>query len=266
MERVFVKVNQKWQKGTVLSEKDGTVSVRTDEGQSFDIPRNSRWLETQQSPAQRFAYGDVKEQVEGQFISFDKLPENVKDNLVQGREYLHESTYVSEGQHKSNTKMVQMLYDRNLGPRLDVQYRRNEPVTLEKAWAYNHSFSPEEFERMVEKKEFILFRGSSNDGELFEKLAYYEPKLQDIRTKSALRTNTYIYGEKLNAEQAKALNQGQEVEMEIKTKGKGTKTYLVSYSPRKETFITKSVDMAKAKKIDVVTDEKKKNRSRGVSV
>lgn len=266
VEKVFVKVNQKWQRGTVISEKDGVVSVKTNEGQLFDLPRTSRWLETLKSQAQRYAYGDVKEQLEGQYISFDKLPENVQDNLVQGREYLHESTYISEGQLKDSTKMIQMVYDRNQGSRLDVQYRRNEPVTLDKAWAYNHSFSKDEFDRMVEKKEFVLFQGSTNDGEVFQKLAYYEPKLQDIRTKSALGPNTYFYGEKLTMEQANALNAGKELEMEIKSKANGAKPYMVSYSPRKETFITKNVDMSKAMQMDVVTDEKKKTRSRGVKL
>lgn len=265
-EKVFVKVNQKWQKASVVSEKDGIVSVKTNEGQSFDLPRSSRWLEALKSPAQRYAYGDVKEQLEGQYISFDKLPENVQDNLVQGKEYLHESTYVSEGQLKDSSKMIQMVYDRNQGSRIDVQYRRNEPITLEKAMAYNHKFSAEEFKKMVEKKEFIVFQGSTNDGEVFQKLAYYEPKLQDIRTKSALSPNTYIYGEKLTLEQANALNSGKAIEMEIKSNAHGSKPYMVSYSPRKETFITKNVDVSKAMKMEVVTDEKKNSRSRGVKV
>ncbi|MEM9647139.1 MAG: hypothetical protein AAF969_01570 [Bacteroidota bacterium] len=265
-EKVFVKVNQKWQKAEVVSEKDGMVSVKTNEGQSFDLTRNSRWLEALKSPAQRYAYGDVKEQLEGQYISFEKLPENVQDNLVQGREYLHESTYVSEGQLKDSSKMIQMIYDQDQGSRLDLQYRRNEPITLEKAMAYNHKFSAEEFERMVEKKEFIVFQGTTTDGELFEKLAYYEPKLQDIRTKSALGPNTYLYGEKLTLDQANALNQGKAIEMDIKSNAHGSKPYLVSYSPRKETFITRNVDMSKAMKMDVVTDEKKKASNRRVKV
>ena len=265
-EKVFVKVNQKWQKGTVISEKDGTVSIKTNEGQVFDLPRNSRWLEPLKSPAQRYAYGDFKEQLEGQYISFEKLPENIQDNLVQGREYMHESTYISEGQLKDSSKMIQMVYDRNQGSRLDVQYKRNEPVTLEKAVAYNHRFTAKEFERMVEKKEFIVFQGSTNDGEIFQKLAYYEPRLQEIRTKPALTSNTYIYGEKLTLEQANALNSGKEVEIEIKSKANGSKPYLVSWSPRKETFITKNIDMVKAVKMEVVTDEKKKTPSRGVKL
>ena len=265
-EKVFVKLNQKWQKGTITSEKDGMVSIKTNEGQVFDLPRTSKWLEPLESPAQRYAYGDVKEQLEGQYISFEKLPKNVRDSIVQGREYMHESTYVSEGQLKDSAKMIQMVYDRNQGSRLDVQYRRNEMVTQENAMAYNHKFTPKEFERMVEKKEFIVFQGTTNDGEIFQKLAYYEPRLQDIRTKPALTANTYIYGKQLTLEQANALNNGKELEMEITSKKNGTKPYMVSWSPRKETFITKNIDMKKALKMDVVTDEKKKTPSRKVKI
>jgi len=261
LEKVFVKVNQRWQKANIVNEEQGKVNVLTQDGQSFTIDKGSKWLEVLENPAQRYAYGDVKEQIEGQYISFEKLPENVKDNLVQGKEHFHVSTYLSEGELKETSKMVQMVYDPNLGSRLFVQFKRNNPVTLDQAMAYNHKFSPDEFERMVSKKEVVLFQGITKDGELFEKLAYFEPKLQDIRTKAALTPNTYLYGSKLTAPQAKALNVGKEVEINIKTKSKGTKPYLVSYSPRNENFITKNLQMEKAKNLEVVTDEKKESSS-----
>jgi len=265
-EKVYVKVNQKWQRATVTGKQDGKVSVVTDDGQSFNLPKNSKYLEPIGSKDQKFAYGDVKEQLEGQYISYAKLPESVRDNLVEGKEYFHESTYISEGELKEGAKMVQMVYDRNVGTRLDVQYRRNEVVTLDKASAYNHSFSADEFRCMVEQKEFVVFQGSTSDGEVFQKLAYYEPRLQDIRTKSALTPNKYFYGEKLTTKQADALNKGQEIEMVIKSRKHGVKPYLVSYSPRRESYITKNVELAKAKTMEVYQDEKKKPRSRSMKV
>ncbi|MBD1260655.1 hypothetical protein HZY62_08655 [Maribacter polysiphoniae] len=265
-EQVFVKVNQRWQRATVVGEKDGKVSVMTNDGQSFKLPKNEKYFEPIKSKEQKFAYGDVREQLEGQYISYEKLSQSVRNNLTEGKEHFHESTYISEGELKESAKMVQMVYDRNLGSRLDVQYRRNEMVTLDKAWAYNHSFSADEYDRMAHKKEFVLFQGSTNDGEVFQKLAYYEPKVRDIRTKAALSPNTYFYGAKLTVKQADALNRGQELEMEIKSKVHGTKPYLVSYSPRRETFITKNIDLEKAKKLEVNPDEKKKSRSRGIKV
>jgi len=266
VEKVFVKVNQKWQRATVTGEQDGKASVVTNDGQSFNVPKNKKYFEPIKSMDQKFAYKDLEEQLKGHYVSFEKLSPSVRDNLAEGKEYFYEGTYVSEGELKESAKMIQMVYDRNLGSRLDVQYRRNEDVTLDKAWAYNHSFSADEFERMVDKKEFVLFQGSTNDGEVFQKLAYYEPKVQDIRTKPALSTNTYFYGRTLTAKQADALNKGQELEMEIKSKVHGTKPYLVSWSPRRETFITKKVDLEKAKKIEVNSEVKKKSRSRGMKV
>src|SRR6056297_1283048 len=178
-EKVYVKVNQKWQRATKTGEQDDKVSIATDDGQTFNLPKNSKYLEPIASKEQKFAYGDVKEQLEGHYISYAKLPESVRDNLAEGKEYFHESTYISEGELKEGAKMVQMVYDRNLGSRLDVQYRRDEAVTLDKAWAYNHAFSADEFERMIDKQEFVVFQGSTNDGEVFQKLAYYEPRVQD---------------------------------------------------------------------------------------
>ena len=245
LEKVFVKVNQRWQKANIINEEEGKVNVLTQDGQRFSIDKESKWLELVQNPAQRYAYGDVKEQLEGQYISFEKL---------------------SDGELKETSKMVQMVYDPNMGSRLFVQFKRKNQVTLDQAMAYNHKFSPNEFERMVSKKEVVLFLGITKDGELFEKLAYYEPKLLDIRTKSALTPNTYLYGSKLSATQAKALNQGEEIEIKIKTKSKGTKPYLVSYTPRNEIFITKNLQLEKARNLEIVTDEKKKSSSQRMKI
>ena len=107
-------------------------------------------------------------------------------------------------------------------------------------------------------------RQLAKDGEMFPKLAYYEPKLNDIRTKTALSENTYFYGQQLTKQQADAMNKGEAVEISIATK-KGRKTYNVTYSPRAERFITKSPEKTNVKELEtkdavVVGDEKKKKR------
>ena len=65
-EKVFVKVNQRWQRATVTGEKDGKVSVMTNDGQSFKLTRDKKWFEPIESKDQKFAYRDVREQLEGQ--------------------------------------------------------------------------------------------------------------------------------------------------------------------------------------------------------
>ncbi|PKA97783.1 hypothetical protein B0O79_1452 [Flavobacteriaceae bacterium MAR_2009_75] len=250
VEKVFVKINQVWQKGTALSEDGKTFKVKTNDNLSFEIEKGSQYLEFQKFPAQQFAVGDAKERLEGAYVSFDKLPENIQDAIIQGREYLHASSYINEGKMKESVKMLQMLYSPTSGSKLDVQIRRNEPVKPEQAKAYNHKFTAAEFDSMVKDGQTIAFTGSSTNGETFTKLAYYEPKLNDIRTKSALTDNTYFYGQKLTKQQADAINKGLEPEITIDTK-KGKKTYMVSYSPRAEKFITKSVEQSKMNKIEV---------------
>ena len=44
-EKVYVKVNQKWQRATVTGKQDGKVSVMTNDGQSFNLPKNSKYFE-----------------------------------------------------------------------------------------------------------------------------------------------------------------------------------------------------------------------------
>lgn len=270
VEKVFVKINQVWQKGTAVSEDGQIFKVKTNDKLSFEIEKGSKFLEFQKSPAQQFAVGDAKERLEGAYVSFDKLPENVQDAIVQGREHLHSSSYINEGKMRESVKMVQMLYSPTSGSKLDVQIRRNEPVKLEQAKAYNHQFTKEEFDSMVKNGQTIAFTGSSMNGDTFTKLAYYEPKLNDIRTKSALTANTYFYGQQLTKKQAEAINKGQEPEITINTK-KGKKTYLVSYSPKTEKFITKGVEQSKMNKMKVgktvkVGEKKRKNANQAMSL
>ena len=271
VEKVFVKINQVWQKGTGVSEDGKTFKVRTNDNLAFEIEKGSKFLEFQKFPAQQFAVGDAKERLEGAYISFDKLPENIQDAIVQGREYLHSSSYINDGKMKESVKMVQMLYSPTSGSKLDVQIRRNEPVKLGQAKAYNHEFGKEELDAMVKKGHTIAFTGSSMNGDTFTKLAYYEPKLNDIRTKSALTVNTYFYGQKLTQKQAEAINKGQEPEITINTK-KGKKTYLVGYSPKTEKFITKGVEQSKMNKMEVKStvkargEKKRKSATQAMSL
>jgi len=262
--KVFVKINQVWQKGTAVSADGLTFKVKTNDNLSFEIEKGSTYLEFQKFAAQQFAVGDAKEKLEGAYVSFDKLPENIQDAIIQGREHLHSSSYINEGKMKESVKMVQMLYSPTSGSKLDVQIRRNDPVTLEQAKAYNHQFSKGEFDNMVKNGQTISFTGSSMSGETFIKLAYYEPKLNDIRTKSALTANTYFYGQQLTKQQADSINKGMETEITIGTK-KGEKTYMVSYSAKAEKFITKSVEQSKMNKMEVknaVTAGGEKKRKR----
>lgn len=246
VEKVFVKLNQVWLKGEIVSKDGSTLKVKTSGNVEFNIDESSPYVERMKSPAQKFAYRDAKEKLEGAYVSFDKLPENKQDAIVKGEEYIHQSSYIHEGEMKESVKAIQLMYDLQTGSKLDVQIKRKTPVTLQDAKAYNHEFTKEEFDLMVQKGKHIVFQGNTRDGELFSKLAYYEPKLNDIRTKSALTENTYFYGQKLTKDQAATMNKGEATEITINTT-KGKKTYMVSYSPRAERFITKSLEKEKSK-------------------
>ncbi|MDB4291761.1 hypothetical protein N9954_00020 [Maribacter sp.] len=265
VEKVYVKLNQVWQKGDAVAVNDTTYKVKTPDNLTFEIEKGSKYLEKQKFPAQRFAMGEVKERLEGAYISFDKLSENVQDAIVKGEEYLHQSAYPKDGVIKESVKMIQMVYSSTSGSRLDVQIKRNEPVKLENAEAYQHQFTKEEYDTMVKEGKTIVFTGTSLSGEKFPKLAYYEPKVNDIRTKSALTSNTYLYGQKLTQEQATSINNGIETKITIEKTKKGPVTYMVTYSPRAERFITKSMEKAKAQEVDkkehmAVVGEKKKRQ------
>ncbi|KKM28002.1 hypothetical protein LCGC14_1569080, partial [marine sediment metagenome] len=228
--------------------------------------------ELQKFPAQRFAMGEAKERLEGAYISFEKLPENVQDSVVRGEEYLHSAAYPKDGVIKESVKMVQMVYSPTSGSRLDVQIKRKEIVAFDQAWAYNHQFTPAEFKKMVDDGKHIVFTGRSKEGEMFPKLAYYEPKLNDIRTKPALSANTYLYGQQLTQPQADAMNKGAETKITIERTKKGPLTYMVSWSPKAERFITKSPEKAKAKEMEskeAVTkgsEKKKRQPSNAISL
>lgn len=263
-QKVFVKLNQVWKKGEIVSQEDSILQIKTTDNLEFKVDESSPYFERTVSPAQKFAMGDAKEKLEGAYISFNKLPRNVKESIVKGEEYIYASTYLNEGEVKESVKAVQLMYDRDLGSKLDVQIKRNKPVTLEEAKAYNHQFTQQEFNVMVKEGKQVLFQGSTTDGEVFNKLAYYEPKLNDIRTKTALSENTYFYGQKLTKNQATSMNKGEPVQITIDT-SKGKKTYMVSYSPKAERFITKNMEMDKVKDLKVnsaknVTAEKKKKQ------
>jgi len=250
VEKVFVKLNQVWLKGEIVSKEGTTLKVKTSGNVEFKIDESSPYVERMKSPAQKFAYRDAKEKLEGAYVSFDKLPENKQDAIVKGEEYIHQSSYINGDEMKESVKAIQLMYDQQAGSKLNIQIKRNEPVKLPDAKAYNHQFTKEEFDVMVKEGKHIVFEGSTKDGELFSKLAYYEPKLNDIRTKSALTENTYFYGQKLTKDQAATMNKGEATEITINTT-KGKKAYMVTYSPRAERFITKSLEKEKAKNMKV---------------
>lgn len=269
IEKVFVKMNQVWLKGEAIPATENTYKVRVPNYPDFTIEKESEFLEHQKFPAQRFAIGDAKERLEGAYISFGKLPDNIQDAIIKGEEYLHSSSYIADGSLKHQVKMVQMVYQQNTGSKLDVQIKRNEPVPSGEAKAYNYQFTKEEFDQMKDHGKVISFTGTSTNGEQFTKLAYYEPRLNDIRTKSALSEKTYFYGKTLTKQQADALNNGEETEITIPTK-RGEKTYLVSWSPKAERFITKSVEPSKLNNMKVTAEtvhpDVKKKRTRGQTV
>lgn len=264
VEKVFVKLNQTWQKGEAVAINDATYKVKTSDNQTFEVPKGSDFMEPQKFPAQRFAMGEAKERLEGAYISFEKLPENVQDAIVKGEEHLLRTAYIKDGKLNETVKMVQMVYSPTSGSRLDVQIKRKEPVTLDKAKAYNHQFTKAEFDKMVNDEKHIAFTGSTSDGEMFTKLAYYEPKVNDIRTKAALTANTYLFGQQLTQEQADNMNKGMETKITLRKTKRGPITYMVSYSPRAEKFITRSLEKAKLAELEVkeavtVNSEKKKS-------
>ncbi len=269
---VFVKLNQVWQKGKAKSLNDTTFKVKTADNLTFEIEKNSRYLEMQRFPDQKFAFGEAKERMEGAFISFDKLQPNVQDSIIKGQEHLISTAQPKDGVIKESVRLVQLVYSPSSGSRLDVQIKRTNPVKLEDAKAYQHQFTKEEYNTMVKEGENVIFTGNSLNGEKFHKLAYYEPKLNDIRTKSALSANTYFFGQQLTQQQADAMNKGMETKITILNTKKGPMTYMVGYSPRAERFVTKSLEKAKTKEMDktvkatVGVEKKKRQPSTAISL
>lgn len=261
--KVFVKINQVWKKGEAISTDDKTFKVKTADNLTFEIEKNSKYLEVQKSPEQKFAIGEAKERLEGAYISFDKLEPNVQDTIVKGREYLISTAQPKDGVLQESVRMVQLVYSPTSGSRMDVQIKRKEPVKLVDAKAYQHQFTKEEYHSMVTDRKNVVFTGTALNGETFQKLAYYEPKLNDIRTKPAVSANMYALGQQLTQAEAETMNKGEEVKITIQKTKKGPLTYMVSWSPKTETFKYKSMEKAKAhevgtKELKTVGDLKKK--------
>jgi hypothetical protein len=263
--KVFVKINQVWKKGEAISADDKTFKVKTADKLTFEIKKNSKYLELQKSPEQKFAIGEAKERLEGAYISFDKLESNVQDTIVKGREYLISTAQPKDGVLQESVRMVQLVYSPTSGSRMDVQIKRKEPVKLVDAKAYQHQFTKEEYDTMVTDRKNVVFTGTALNGETFQKLAYYEPKLNDIRTKPAVSANMYALGQQLTKAEAETMNKGEEIKITIEKTKKGPLTYMVSWSPKTETFKYKSMEKAKAnevgtKELKTVGDLKKKQQ------
>lgn len=252
-DKLLVKIGDSWSKAEfVSSDKDGMLTVKTPDFGEITVSATSGYVEQLQHPAQKYAYAEAKEKLRDAYIKFETLPKRVQDAFVKGEEHIHRSSYVFQGEIKETIRAVQLIYDQNIGSRLDSQIKRTNVVKLEDAKAFNYQFTKEEFDMMRKEGKQIVFQGIARDGAKFKKLAYYEPQLNDIRTKSALSENNYFFGKTLTKAQANSLNKGEEVKITIDSKTKGKKTYLVSFNARSERFKTQSL-------------EKKKNQSHEVS-
>lgn len=265
IEKVFVKLNQVWQRGEAVSVDDNTFKVKTADNLAFEIEKDSKYLELQKFPDQKFAVGEAKERLEGAYISFDKLQPNVQDRIIKGQEYLISTAQPKDGVIQESVRMVQLVYSPVSGSRLDVQIKRKQPVKLEDAKAYQYQFTKEEYNAMVKDGKNVVFTGTSLNGEKFEKMAYYEPRLNDIRTKSVPSSNSWILGQQLTQEQADSINKGIETKITIRKTKKGPLTYLVSWNPKTETFRYRSLEKAKTEEVGkkeqmTVGDLKKKKQ------
>ena len=265
--KVFVNLNQTWQVGQAIAVDDETFKVKTADGQVNTFKKDSEYLEVPKQEHRNHKYGfkEVQQRLEGAYISFKKLDPNVRNTIAMGKEYLLKTAYGKDGEAKESVRMVQMIYNPNTGSRLDVQIKRKETVKLEDANAYQYQFTKEEYNKMLKEGKTVLFTGTSLEGEKFQKLAYYEPRLNDIRANSALSTNTKLYGQLLTQEQADAMNKGIETKITIRKTRKGPLTYMVSWSPKIEEFITKNLEKAKSQEVGkkellTVDDLKKKQQ------
>jgi hypothetical protein len=227
--------------------------------------KDSRNVEVQKNKDQQFAEADVKSRLEGAYISFEKLEPNIQESILEGKEQLIETTYINDGKLKETVKMVQMLYNSTYGSRLDVQIKRKEQVKLEDANAFQYQFTKDEYHAMVQEGKTIQFTGTSLSGDTFQKLAYYEPKLNDIRTKSAVSANMYVLGQILTKQQADILNKGEEVKITIRKTQKGPLTYWVRWNAKNQRFLYKNLDKTivldkDAKENKTIDGEKKKKQ------
>ncbi|ASV32353.1 MULTISPECIES: hypothetical protein [Maribacter] len=278
IEKVFVNVSQVWFKGEAISKDQDTYKVKTDDGRTFTMPKmneeggKNEDIQIRENLDHQFAKEDVKRRLEGAYISFQKLDDNVQESLLEGKERLIKTTYISDGQLKSSVKMVQMVYNPNTGSKLDVQIRRNEQIKLEDANAYQYQFTKEEYNAMVKEGQTIQFTGTSLNGDTFQKLAYYEPRLNDIRTKPAVSANMYVLGQQLTKEQADTMNKGEEVKITIRKTKKGPLTYMVRWSAKGQRFLYRDLEKAKLKDMEVKagttldSEKKKKQPSNAMSL
>ena len=272
IEKVFVNVGQVWRKGEAISKDAETYNIKTDDGRTFTMPKvdeegkKNENLQIRENPAHQFAEEDVKRRLEGGYISFEKLDDNVRESLLEGKERLIKNTYISNGELKDSVKMVQMLYNPSYGSKLDVQIKRKEQVKLEDANAYQYQFTKEEYNAMVNEGKTVQFTGTSLNGDTFQKLAYYEPRLNDIRTKSAVSPNMYVLGQQLTKDQADTMNKGEEVKITIRKTKKGPLTYMVRWSAKGQRFLYRDLEKANIKEMEVkaattLDSEKKKKQS-----
>ncbi|NKI26873.1 hypothetical protein HCG49_09885 [Arenibacter sp. 6A1] len=261
VQKVFVFVNQVWHKGEAVSTDDTIFKIKTINHPPFEMLMDSIHVEVRKTKDQQFATADAKRRLEGAYISFEKLEPNIQENILEGKEALITTTYIKDGTLKETVKMVQMLYHPIYGSKLDVQIKRTEPVKWKEANAYRYQFSKEEFHAMVQEGKTILFTGSSVNGETFKKIAYYEPKLHDIRTKSAVSANMYVLGQILTASQAEKLNQGEEVKITIRKTQKGPLTYKVRWSAKSQRFLYRNCEPMEQQRTNMSTPaETKKNQ------
>ncbi|SHJ64944.1 hypothetical protein SAMN04487911_1297 [Arenibacter nanhaiticus] len=261
VQKVFVFVNQVWHKGEAVSTDDATFKIKTINHPPFEMSIDSIHVEVRKTKDQQFAMADAKRRLEGAYISFEKLAHNIQENILEGKEALITTTYIKDGKLKETVKMVQMLYHPIYGSKLDVQIKRTEPVKWKEANAYGYQFTKEEYHAMVQEGKTVLFTGSSLDGETFQKLAYYEPKLNNIRTKSTVSANMYVLGQQLTASQAEKLNQGKEVHITIRKTQKGPLTYRVRWSAKSQRFLYRNCEPIEQQKTTMSTPaETKKNQ------
>lgn len=267
-ERVFVNFNQTWQKAKITEKiSENNVKVELNSGKTLEIKIDSNYIEKLNSPGQKYALADVKQKLEGEYISFEKLPTSVKQSISEGKEYLH-STLNTNG--KEIVKLVQMKYSKRFGSILNVELKRNKELTLESAEAFNYKFSNEEFEKMKNNNEVICFEGCSTDGEVFKKFAFYDKRINSIRTKSLLNKKAYFLGKSLTDEEVDKLNNKERIEVVRNTKN-GIKTYNISYNPRSENFNNHALTQEQSKSIGIVSEEvvktqKKKSQANQNSV
>ena len=265
IQKVFVNVNQVWQKAEAISMDDKTFKIKAGNNPSFEMLKDSRNVEVQKNKDQQFAEADVKRRLEGAYISFEKLEPNIQESILEGREQLIETTYINDGKLKETVKMVQMLYNSTYGSRLDVQIKRKEQIKLEDANAFQYQFTKDEYHAIVQEGKTVQFTGTSLSGDTFQKLAYYEPKLNDIRTKSAVSANMYVLGQILTKQQADNLNKGEEVKITIRKTQKGPLTYMVRWNAKNQRFLYKNLDKTnfldkEVKENKTIDGEKKKKQ------